>query len=186
MKILFFVMMSIVAIYFIAKLAVSLYFHSSSGVFYKSFVVDIMQYISVLMYIVMAIMLAVLLELMRLYGEMEVKLTAWSLIIVGILYVIERAVKVGDSRHLVGICSRKINLKSLAKSDKFMHIMSVSGSSVTIENANLQEFETLLAENGYEGHKLAVNKDFVCKIIGLVLPVLLSLIIIIAGIVLTK
>lgn len=184
MEVLFIVLMSIVVIYFVAKLAVSLYFHSSSGIFYKAFVIDIMQYISVLMYIVMAIMLAVCLELMQVYGEMEVKLAALSLSIVGVLYFIDRAVKIGKSRHLVSLYSRKINLKTLAKSDKFMHIMSMSASGVTIKDSNLLEFEALLAENGYEGYKLSVNKAFISKMIGLAMPILLSAIILAAGIVL--
>lgn len=183
MDVLFIVLMTIVVIYFVAKLAVSLYFHSQSGLFYKAFVIDIMQYISVLMYIVMAIMLAVSLELMQVYGEMEVKLTALSLGIVGILYSIDRAVKIGNTRHLVSLYSKQINLKTLAKSEEFMHIMSESASFVTVKESSLLEFETLLAENGYEGHKLSVNKAFISKTIGLVMPILLSLIILTAGIV---
>ena len=186
METLFITFMSIIIIFFVARLAVELFYQSSSGVYYNSFVVEIFRFASVVVNITMAIMLAVSLELMQVFTGMELKLTFYSLGTVGILYVIERVWFMHKNRDKVHIRSRIIDFKCLAKLNEFEGLISISENVATVEKSRLNEVDKLLAEDNYNHCKKSPNKSFVLKVVEMSLPIMLAIIILVSGIMLAK
>ncbi len=186
MEVLFITVMSIIIVFFVARLAVELYFQSSAGLYYKSFVVEILRYASLVMYIIMAIMLALSLELMEVFTGMEVKLTFYSLGTVGVLYIVERAFHVYKTSDKVTIRSGVIDFKHLSKLKEFEGLIKVSDNMATLDKSRLSELDELLITDSYNHCKLSPNKTFLLKVIELLLPILLATIILTAGVVLAK
>ena len=181
---LFIASMSLVLIFTIARLAIGVFFHAKEGLYYKSVIVEVLDYVCVLMYIVMAIMLAVSLEFTGVYGKGEVNLTVISLSIVGLLYICERGYKMYQSRNLISIRSAYIDLKMLSKVAPFDLIISASLNEVTVDMDKLDELDASLLDECVSEYQLPVKKTWIKKVLALLTPAVIAIVILIAGVVL--
>ncbi len=181
---LFIASMSIVLVFSLARLAVGVYFHAMKVVYYKSIVVDILDYVCIVMYIIMAIMLAVSLEIAGVYGKGEVNLTVISLAVVGGMFTLERAYKMYMNRNMLGVRSAAFDLKAMSKRAEFESLLNVSMNEITIDKSKFDEFDLLISGDCYSEYSLNVTKTWINKVAVLLIPVVIAIAILTAGVVL--
>lgn len=174
MLIIFGVVLSLVIAYFVARLALNIYYLKAKCGLQEGGLTSVLDSVNLLMYIVIALMLALSLTMTGDYMDKELPIIGVLCVLLVICIIIERVQLYRKHRGQISIFAYDIDLKKLSKSEDFCEMVSMDRNICFVGTRDLQIVKGKL-ENMPDNKAFARSrKKAVMSAISPLIPILLS------------